>query len=57
MKRLFLFHHDPAHDDSQITAILARARDQVAQAGASLRVDAAREGEEAVLAPHLALVP
>jgi len=56
VKRLFLFHHDPAHDDDQMTAILAHARDQVAKAGASLRVDAAREGEEVVLAPQLSLV-
>jgi len=55
VKRLFLFHHDPAHDDDQIAAMVERARQQVEQAGASLRVDAACEGEEIVLTPQLEL--
>jgi ribonuclease BN (tRNA processing enzyme) len=42
VKRLFLFHHDPDHDDAKITAMLGQAR-KLAQ-GTSLAVDAAREG-------------
>ena len=45
VKRLFLFHHDPAHDDAFMDAMLARAREL---AGPML-VDAAREGERIAL--------
>jgi len=41
VKQLALFHHDPGHDDGQIDALLAMARDA---APAGLTVDAAREG-------------
>jgi len=44
VKRLFLFHHDPEHDDAKIKTMLAHARKLVADAGATLAVDAAREG-------------
>jgi len=40
---LFLFHHDPDHDDRQIDAMLDQARRQAAEAGAQMRVEAARE--------------
>ena len=46
---LFLFHHDPNHDDAQIDARLEQARRQVAGAGARMRVEAAREGERIML--------
>jgi hypothetical protein len=46
---LFLFHHDPNHDDAQIDAMVAEARRQVAEAGSNLRVEAARELVEIVL--------
>jgi hypothetical protein len=55
VKRLVLFHHDPAHDDDFIAGMVTHARGLVTQAGSQLRVDAAREGEEIVLAPKLAL--
>lgn len=48
VKRLFLFHHDPMHDDSFIERMLARAR---SLAGPTMEVDAAREGECVVLSP------
>ncbi|MEW5876109.1 MAG: response regulator [Candidatus Zixiibacteriota bacterium] len=48
-KQLFLFHHDPDHDDAQITRMVNWARDLVALHGESLVVDAAREGVEVVL--------
>ena len=46
VNRLVLFHHDPNHDDAEIDAMLADARRQVIEAGAALRVQAAREREE-----------
>jgi phosphoribosyl 1,2-cyclic phosphodiesterase len=55
--RLVLFHHDPAHDDEFIAKMVADARQWVRDAGATLLVEAAREGEEILLpapAPFLA---
>ena len=52
VKRLFLFHHDPGHDDRFISTMLVHARDLAQQAGSSMRVDAAREGEQFSLAPR-----
>ena len=43
VKRLYLFHHDPAHDDARIDAMLAHAR-KLAR-GSKLEVYAATEGE------------
>ena len=49
-KQLFLFHHDPDHDDAQILRMLAWARELVAMQGdTALQVDAACEGYEHVL--------
>jgi phosphoribosyl 1,2-cyclic phosphodiesterase/CheY-like chemotaxis protein len=45
-KKLFLFHHDPAHDDDKIDEMLERARFLVAESGRRLEVEAAREGAE-----------
>ena len=44
VKKLFLFHHDPDHDDSQVGQIVEHARQIVAAQGRSLIVEAAREG-------------
>jgi phosphoribosyl 1,2-cyclic phosphodiesterase/CheY-like chemotaxis protein len=49
VKRLFLFHHDPGHDDEQISKMVDWARELVKLHGDPLRVDAAREGSEVVL--------
>jgi phosphoribosyl 1,2-cyclic phosphodiesterase len=49
VKRLFLFHHDPNHDDDYVRRMLADARELAAAKGASVQIDAAREGEEIVL--------
>ena len=49
VKKLFLFHHDPGHDDAQITKMVEWARDLVALHGDTLQVEAAREGVEVVL--------
>jgi phosphoribosyl 1,2-cyclic phosphodiesterase/DNA-binding NarL/FixJ family response regulator len=45
-KKLFLFHHDPAHDDHKIDEMLERARFLVIESGRQLEVEAAREGAE-----------
>ncbi|HEY5752785.1 MAG TPA: MBL fold metallo-hydrolase [Chthoniobacterales bacterium] len=42
VKRLFLFHHDPGHDDHQIDELVKEARELAK--GSGLEVDAAREG-------------
>ena len=44
VKKLFLFHHDPSHDDAKIDQMLAHARSLVVQAGGALKVEAASEG-------------
>ncbi len=49
VKRLFLFHHDPAHDDRFISTMLMNARAMALAAGSSIRIDASREGEEIIL--------
>ena len=46
VKRLLLFHHDPAHDDAMLERMVEEARKLVAQSGKTLKVEAAREGEE-----------
>lgn len=46
--RLFLFHHDPDHDDAKVAAMTRQAREWVARRGGRLRVDAAREGLQVV---------
>ncbi len=51
VKRLYLFHHDPGHDDAYIARMEAHARELVAQSGGTLVVEAAREGAVCVLAP------
>lgn len=43
-KRLFLFHHDPDHDDKKITGFVKHARQIVQRRKGKLKVDAAREG-------------
>ena len=54
IKHLYLFHHDPAHNDEKITSMVAYARELVAAQAGSLAVDAAREGLEHVLKPATA---
>jgi phosphoribosyl 1,2-cyclic phosphodiesterase/ActR/RegA family two-component response regulator len=43
-KQLFLFHHDPDHDDAKISHMVAHARELVERENAPLRVEAAKEG-------------
>ena len=51
VKRLFLFHHDPEHNDEKVSRLVARARQLVAEKGSDLIVEAAREGLEIILQP------
>ena len=44
VKKLFLFHHDPDHDDSKISEMTAHARKLVKAQNGKLQVEAAREG-------------
>jgi phosphoribosyl 1,2-cyclic phosphodiesterase/CheY-like chemotaxis protein len=44
VKRLFLFHHDPRHDDEWVSRTVAHARQLAAAARSDLVVEAAREG-------------
>jgi len=44
VKRLFLFHHDPAHNDDKMDQMAAHARKLAARLGQGLEVEAAREG-------------
>ena len=47
VKNLYLFHHDPSHDDERIDSMLAHAR-KLAE-GSALKVFAATEGEVVAL--------
>jgi phosphoribosyl 1,2-cyclic phosphodiesterase/ActR/RegA family two-component response regulator len=49
VKRLYLFHHDPTHDDAKLDSMAEWARQFVAALGDPLLVEAAREGSEVVL--------
>jgi hypothetical protein len=49
VRHLFLFHHDPDHDDAHVSKMLAGARQQAAAAGSKIAIDAAREGLEMIL--------
>jgi phosphoribosyl 1,2-cyclic phosphodiesterase len=43
-RHLYLFHHDPNHDDAMIDKMVAHGRAFAAKRGTALTVDAAREG-------------
>ncbi len=45
-KRLFLFHHDPAHDDAFIDDMVAGGRAIVREAGSTMEISGAMEGEK-----------
>jgi phosphoribosyl 1,2-cyclic phosphodiesterase len=46
VRKLFLFHHDPNHDDRMIDEMVERARMLALESGKSIEVEAAREGAE-----------
>ena len=49
VKQLFLFHHDPAHDDARVSRMVAHARELAARQHSALLIEAAREGLEVPL--------
>lgn len=49
-KSLFLFHHDPDHDDTKIDSMVEHARSLAVSAGSKIRIEAAREGVTVKLA-------
>ena len=49
VKHLFIFHHDPGHDDVRVLQMLEDARKQSAAAGSPLKIEVAREGLEILL--------
>ena len=49
VKQLFLFHHDPDHDDAKIAEMVAQGEAKVREKESALKVAAAREGAEFVL--------
>lgn len=51
VRQLYLFHHDPDHDDAQVSSMLGWARELVTLHGDVMKVDAAREGATHVLRP------
>lgn len=54
VKRLFLFHHDPAHDDRFISSMVVHARAIAKAAKSTMRIEAAREGEVVTLPARVA---
>ena len=53
VKRLYLFHHDPTHDDAMIERMVGKARELASDH--DIEIDAAREGEQVVLMPKATL--
>jgi phosphoribosyl 1,2-cyclic phosphodiesterase/CheY-like chemotaxis protein len=43
-RRLYLFHHDPDHDDAKIDAMVQHARTLAAKLNSPIQIEAAREG-------------
>ncbi|HLX71032.1 MAG TPA: hypothetical protein VKV04_15505 [Verrucomicrobiae bacterium] len=50
VKKLYLFHHDPDHDDAKITEMAEEARRLVRAQNGKLQIEAAREGSVVELA-------
>jgi phosphoribosyl 1,2-cyclic phosphodiesterase len=48
-KRVYLFHHDPDHDDAKMAKMIESAREVVRQSSRQIEVHAAREGETLTL--------
>jgi phosphoribosyl 1,2-cyclic phosphodiesterase len=52
VKKLILFHHDPAHNDTMIDNMASDAISTATKSGKRLVVEPAREGVEIILNPH-----
>lgn len=50
--KLFLTHHDPAHDDALIADLEQRARDLARRLGSAMEVACAFEGDEEIVMPR-----
>ena len=55
VKQLALFHHDPRRDDAAVDALVIASRQRVLDAGGTLDVFAAAEGESITLLPKVAV--
>ena len=51
VKKLFLFHHDPDHDDEMVESMEEWAKELVAIHGGKTEVQAAREGDAVLIDP------
>ena len=49
VQTLFLFHHDPSHDDKMVDKMVESARELVTNSGSHLEVAGARQGTEILL--------
>jgi phosphoribosyl 1,2-cyclic phosphodiesterase/CheY-like chemotaxis protein len=49
VKQLYLFHHDPAHDDRFIVELVGHARRLAREARSTVVIEAAREGQQVAL--------
>jgi ribonuclease BN (tRNA processing enzyme) len=49
VEQLYLYHHDPSHDDDFLEVMLARARELAADIAPQLRIELAAEGREIVI--------
>ena len=56
VRKLFLFHHDPTHDDRMVEEMVERARMLVLESGKPIEVEAAREGSEVWLGASAAVL-
>ena len=54
VKRLHLFHHDPAHDDRVVSSMVMHARELATKLGSPMRIEGAREGEVVMLTAQVA---
>lgn len=52
VRKLFLSHHDPLHDDTFVAEIERRAQEVAKRAGSSMEVLCAAEGSEVVVQPR-----
>ena len=50
VRKFFLFHHDPDHDDARIASFVEKARQIAAARNSPILIEAAREGVEVILA-------
>jgi CheY-like chemotaxis protein/phosphoribosyl 1,2-cyclic phosphodiesterase len=57
VKRLVLFHHDPAHSDEIQTRLVERCRLRAKELGSSLEVIGAKEGDEIEISEQRRITP